>query len=345
MTRDWPGRVIVYAPGAFRGGARTLLLELCRGLRSGRDVLVHDARLPDPPDGPVCEPVTNRPFARLSAELRLRRMTRPDDLVICFSSLPPLLAQAAPTVIYFQNVEILASARMRFRVLRWLLRLCHRRAYRVLCQTSPVVERLRAIGIQAARRPFLAEGLVVPVSVPLPDAPLEQLSFFYPGQPHPHKNHARLLTAWAAARDRAPMPIRLHLTLDPDAPILSGIDLDAAGIVPIGWLTSNQIAEVYRAADALVYPSYSETVGLPLLEAHAAGLPVLASDLPFAREFVQPWTVFDPMDPDAIAEAIVRFCTARLAPSRPPVPAPERLRLPDGPAFLADLTAEMARTR
>jgi glycosyltransferase involved in cell wall biosynthesis len=47
------------------------------------------------------------------------------------------------------------------------------------------------------------------------------------------------------------------------------------------------LAELYRGALALVYPSMMEGFGLPVAEAMAAGCPVIASDLGCVREFAR----------------------------------------------------------
>lgn len=55
-------------------------------------------------------------------------------------------------------------------------------------------------------------------------------------------------------------------------------------IAMLGAVDYGQLPALYRACDAFVCPSYSESFGHPLLEAMAAGLPVVASDLPVQRE-------------------------------------------------------------
>lgn len=49
--------------------------------------------------------------------------------------------------------------------------------------------------------------------------------------------------------------------------------------------TDAELAELYRGALALAYPSEMEGFGLPVAEAMACGCPVIATDLPAVREF------------------------------------------------------------
>ena len=64
-------------------------------------------------------------------------------------------------------------------------------------------------------------------------------------------------------------------------------ELDVARHVRVlGTLPPEEIERLYRAADAFAFPSVKEGFGLAALEALAAGLPVVASDLDVFRSFL-----------------------------------------------------------
>lgn len=72
----------------------------------------------------------------------------------------------------------------------------------------------------------------------------------------------------------------------------------------------DNIYEYYKAMDAFVLPSRSEGFSLALLEAAAAGLPIIASNIPGNNEFIiheQNGFLFDIKNPEELVEAIRIF--------------------------------------
>lgn len=57
-------------------------------------------------------------------------------------------------------------------------------------------------------------------------------------------------------------------------------------VVLLGTVPEAELGSWYRAADAFAFPSVKEGFGLVVLEALAAGLPVVASDIPVFREYL-----------------------------------------------------------
>jgi len=78
-----------------------------------------------------------------------------------------------------------------------------------------------------------------------------------------------------------------------------------ADVLFVGKVPNPEIAIFYQAADVLVYPSFNETFGLPILEAMACGCPVVTSDVSAMPEIAGGAALLcDPHDPASMAKAI-----------------------------------------
>ena len=109
----------------------------------------------------------------------------------------------------------------------------------------------------------------------------------YTGRLHPDKGLADLVRAWPPIATRWP---QARLWLVGEGPQREEL-FDLIGDLGFRYHiclpgSFDEIDDVLAAADMFVLPSYSEGMSLSLLEAMAAGLPVVASDIPGNRALV-----------------------------------------------------------
>jgi len=114
--------------------------------------------------------------------------------------------------------------------------------------------------------------------------------FVYPAITYPHKNHLTLLYAFARMRHERP-DVRLVLTGaegPEEAAVSAGIaSLGLEGsVLRTGRVPRGDLDALIGRATALVFPSRYEGFGLPVLEAMAAGCPVIAADATALPEVV-----------------------------------------------------------
>jgi len=142
--------------------------------------------------------------------------------------------------------------------------------------------------------------------------PLADPYFVMLGSLEPRKNHALALRLWQRlAAGGGPMPKLVVIGQpgwDPAIPaqLRDAAAKPGAAVLVRERCTDAELATWLAHARALLFPSFTEGYGLPLPEALAAGLPVIASDLAVYREMAGDIPDYaDPLD-DARWEALVR---------------------------------------
>lgn len=151
---------------------------------------------------------------------------------------------------------------------------------RITAETEPVIRR-EIIDYLADARPF----------------------FTVLGTIEPRKNHLLLLNLWRQMAGENASPPRLCIigkrgwenenVLD----MLDRCDAIRPSVQEFGNLSDGEVQTLMMASRALLFPSFIEGLGIPLLEAAAMNLPCIASDLPVFREIAPENTVFlDPLD-------------------------------------------------
>jgi glycosyltransferase involved in cell wall biosynthesis len=152
--------------------------------------------------------------------------------------------------------------------------------------------------------------LFKPPSTPPPPSN-DPKTILYVGRNDPYKNLVNLIEAFAVARTRCPLPIRLQLIgpSDPRYPEaeerIRELNL-SAHIDRVGYQSTADLIKSYQNAAATFLPSRYEGFGFPVVESMACGTPVICSDIPVLREVADHAALFvSPDNVSAMADAIV----------------------------------------
>ena len=194
----------------------------------------------------------------------------------------------------------------------------YRRVDRCLAPSLATRARLIDLGLEPSRIELVPRGTDLSLFHPrhrdrawlarfgLGDGPV----ILYVGRLSHEKNLAMLGAAFAEVRAQRP---HASLLLVGDGP--AAATLDAPGVVRAGYLYGEDLARAYASADLFAMPSETETFGNVVVEAQAAGLPVVVAGGGAAREQMLPGEtglVVDGARPDRMAAALVRLIDDRL---------------------------------
>lgn len=322
-------KLFIHAVNVHQGGGRALLTAILKSLPDGINIILSlDSRMPLPEGMRHDVEVKRvRPLIahRFIAERWLIQRVGPCDIVLCFGNLPPLFKLRGRVVTFVQNRYLIDNVDLRGFPLKVSLRLIMERLWlssRISHVSEFVVQTPTMKGLLEIRTHGLVPTRVLPfVDVPSGYMRLQPKSgarnetvfdFVYVASGEPHKNHQRLLEAWCLLAGEGLFP-SLCLTLDEVrfATLCRLIDemrcQHGVKVKNVGELSHHNVLELYRKSTATIYPSTFESFGLPMIEARQAGMPVLASELDYVRDVIDPEQTFDPDSPVSIARAVKRF--------------------------------------
>ena len=119
--------------------------------------------------------------------------------------------------------------------------------------------------------------------------------FFYPASLYEHKNHKNLIEAIELLDADKVKNFKLILTIKYSE--LQKFSMkNKSNIVCIDRVDYFDILRIYKYVDYLIFPSTSESFGLPLLEAKINDTKIISSDLDFVYDICSPERVFNPFD-------------------------------------------------
>lgn len=229
--------------------------------------------------------------------------------------------QRQPAIGYGARLNPAVDALVR----RWLPQ-----ADRLVAITPSVLEEYRALGVTADRIIEIPNGVDLQRlsqtgnrMATRRDHGIAETDFVFlaVGRNHPKKNYRLLLQAGAQMKAAGTTGFRIVIAglgasaLQDEAEQL-GIAAETLLVEQIGspeggqlLLPSDPLVQLYQMADAFAFPSLMETFGIVLVEAMAAGLPIITTDAPGCRDIIrhgQDGLMVPPTDFAALAAAMTQ---------------------------------------
>ncbi len=327
-------RILVDASAAFdqRAGvgrySRNILERLVPTLPDTDWTLFH-APAPDgagwqPPQGArhVRYPIPRRLFdllsPRLGVPLPVRSFTGRQDLVYSPDFVAPPM-RGVPRIVTVHDIAfdthphlatpgvaafLTATVQREMRRGAWIAAVSDTTRQRLIERYGIASERVRVVPNGVDQRFFTA--------TPLSEERLRELGIperflLMVGTIEPRKNHAAVLRA-TARRTRAGLPVvvvgRPGWGTDDEVAELRRLR-QAGRVVWLDDFADHLLPGLYAASTGVLYPSWTEGFGLPVLEALAAGKPVVTgNDLVFREVGGDQVVMIDPADDDALLEAM-----------------------------------------
>ena len=329
----WPSEMkhslFVHASNVHQGGGQTLFTALIKAFPKDIPVkLTVDERMPLPNNmapNIIVKRVKPTFLSRFLIERWLVNNVEPDDVVLCFGNLPPLLKLRGHVVVFVQNRYLIDEVKLDGFPLKTRLRLLAERIWlfgrmshvdEFIVQTPSmknILDGRMQKKIPVSVTPFMDDHVGYTRKIEVPEKLKDRdFDFLYVASGEPHKNHHKLIEAWCLLAKEGLYP-SLKLTLNSVnfaelcVWINQKVERYQLNVENKGSLTHAQVKLIYNQVGALIYPSTFESFGLPLIEARQAGLPVLASELDYVRDILDPEQVFDPESAISIARAVKRF--------------------------------------
>lgn len=157
---------------------------------------------------------------------------------------------------------------------------------------------------------------VFPLGIDVPKrdehTPVDPPYFVIVGTIEPRKNHALLLDIWQGFFDQhTENSPKLHIVGGRgwlNADVFQRLDTSSLvgnTVIEHGYLSDECLFDLMNGASGLLFPSFAEGFGFPLIDAIAAGTPIICSDIPAFKELGKNYPIYaDPRDRQSWIDAI-----------------------------------------
>lgn len=251
---------------------------------------------------------------------KISRLYNPNDLIIFFGNVPPLINYSARTILLQSNrflVENISTSNMKLitriqiNFQRFFFKCFKNNVDEIIVQSTSMQSIIKNQGnLKAAATVVPFKDFNEDLINQKKSTTNKKNSFIYIASEEPHKNHKNLISAWTMLAKENIFP-KLSITVEKNSNLFQDIvkssntyNLD---IEILSNITRKDLMFKFANSGALIYPSRFESYGLPLVEAKILGIDIIASELDYVRDMVDPIETFDPESPISIARSVKRY--------------------------------------
>ena len=232
---------------------------------------------------------------------------------ICLANVPPPIKLECDVIIYFHN-DLLLKPKLSLSFLKTIsffvkktyIKMINSKKYRWAVQTNLMKKKLsNKLHIKNEMISVLPIFRDFTVKKSLKKTPN---SFLYVCSSSPHKNLKRLINAFNRIKNIQSKSVFLHLTISDNEYFKKNIQSrnKNSNLTIINHVNLNEssLKNIYAGSKYLIYPSIIESFGLPLIESMEFNCKIIASDLDYVKEIVNPSITFNPFSVLSISKSI-----------------------------------------
>ena len=253
---------------------------------------------------------------RLYSQYEIHNSVEVNRKIIFFGNWPPFMKVNGTSILYLHNKLLLTdNSKLGLSKLLKIKLSLHKKIIKLFKHN------LNVIYVQTREMKELADFVLNPVKVELKpfvspkvlnQKNKKEYDFIYSSYGYAYKNHGLLLKAWVLLAKENIFP-SLFLTLDSkmDNVLIDRIENLKKSFdlkIDIGKdLKNDDVYNVYAKSNALIWPSFIESFGLPLIEAAVNELDIISANLPYVYDILEPSLVFDPNDEKDLVNTIKNY--------------------------------------
>lgn len=236
------------------------------------------------------------------------------DRIVFFGNLPPLIKTENSTT-YIHNPYLVSNAendslsltlKIKFLLLKNYIKIFSRNTEHFVCQTESMKVKFQSFyNKKISISPFYRDLKKHSTEI--------KYDLCFIGLPSPHKKYDFLLDCLEIISKKG-IKLSIFVTVPFENTfyeILKRIDsinqTENVKIINFGLVSSEIISDVYNSSRALIFPSSTESFGLPLIEASLLGMNIFAPNLEYVNDVISDFIEINLDDTNYTVNKIIEF--------------------------------------